>query len=178
MEEVIIDTNGWIQIIEGTKKEENKKLFEEYVKSKKYKLIFSEMVAIEFLSILSKPEKIKTLKKNPFFYFRSLFELIKIKELNITFLPNTKYKKDPWTYFRLAKIIFNKYKIDGYCFKNNLDFHKDDLAIFLSLRDCGYDSIKFFSGDKPLKEALEDKHIKNCLKKEKINIELISFERE
>lgn len=177
MEEIIIDTNGWIQIIEGVQKDENKKVFGEYITSKNYNLIFSEMVASEFLDILTKPEKIKTLKYPSFFYFKGLFELAQSKNLNLKFLSNQPYRSRN-TYYRLADMLFKKNKLWDHCAKENIDFHVNDLAIFLSLKDLGYKPIKFFCGDGPLKKALENSNIKDCLKKENIEVEFISFQRE
>lgn len=162
---LLIDTNGWIQKVEGVKDKENMLKFKDIFEAKKYKIILNELTLYEFAKVV---EEKRSLKRQQRFYIRRFVDII--ETLDHEYL---KMKRHVSEYFAKSYDLYNKTKL-----KNYKDIHRHDLEPLILLREYKVKEFTVFTGDLPFAKALEKKDVLNILKDNGIIIDkVITFNR-
>lgn len=164
-----MDSNKWIMLVEELEQDSAKWVC--YLKEHNFEVIMPDIVAGEILALLSRKEGTKIYQERKTHFLRLIksgqnFEFKHIK---------TKHEED--YYYRKAEMLMKKHRLhelqksNGLCQsidgKEIYALHKQDLAIFISLKEIGK-PYYFITHDNGLRDALEIAEIRKALVEEGI----------
>lgn len=162
---LLVDTNGWIQKVEGVKNKENILKFKDVFETKKYEIILNELILYEFAKVI---EEKRRLKRQQRFYIRRFIDTM--ETLDHKYL---RMKRQVEEYFAKSFDLYTKTKL-----KNYKEIHRHDLEPLILLREHNINEFTIFTGDLPFARALKEKDVLEALKNNGIIIDnVITFER-
>lgn len=164
-----MDSNKWIMLVEELEQDSLKWVC--YLKEHNFEIIMPDIVAGEILVLLSRKEGAKIYRERKTHFLRLMASGQKFEFKHI----KTKHEED--YYYKKAEILIKKHKLKelqklcGLCHtidgKDIYALHKQDLAIFISLKEMGK-PYYFITHDNGLRDALEIAEIRNALVEEGI----------
>jgi len=164
-----MDSNKWIMLVEELEQDSMKWVY--YLKEHNFDVIMPDSVAGEILALLSRKDGAKIYQERKTHFLR----LMKSGQ-NFEF-KHIKTKHDEDYYYKKAEILIKKHKLhelqklNGLCHaiggKEIYALHKQDLAIFISLKEIGK-PYYFVTHDNGLRDSLEIAEIRKMLVEEGI----------
>ncbi|MBU2639009.1 MAG: hypothetical protein KJ955_08605 [Nanoarchaeota archaeon] len=161
-----LDANKWLRIVEEIESNKAAKQWTDYLEYHNFAVIIPDLVVKEVLWLLTDKKKTQIWKER-----EKRFVHLAMSGMHFDF----KYvqAKHDWDYYySLAEQMIKKHKIKQILRQHGLftivdgkelyALHKEDLAIFISLKELGK-PYYFITHDTRLKRALEIKEVKNAL---------------